>query len=78
MLVVNKNEKEAGRERKRDREYMTTTAGTKFELTETYSYEEFASRVVPQRALRHLTVSSLTSQLIAPHTKILRDRIVIN
>jgi len=39
------------------RKQAASTSGTKFELAETYSYEEFASRVVPQRALRHLTAS---------------------
>ena len=39
------------------RKQAASTSGTKFELAETYSYEEFASRVVPRRALRHLTAS---------------------
>lgn len=38
------------------RKQAVPASGTKFELAETYSYEEFAaSRVVPRRALRHLT-----------------------
>lgn len=39
------------------RKQAASTSGTKFELAETYSYGEFASRVVPQRALRHLAAS---------------------
>lgn len=39
------------------RKQAASTSGTKFELAETYSYEEFASRVVPRRALRHLAAS---------------------
>lgn len=39
------------------RKQAASTSGTNFELAETYSYEEFASRVVPRRALRHLTAS---------------------
>lgn len=40
-------------------------AGTKFELAETYSYEEFASRVAPRRALRHLTALLACQDLVA-------------
>lgn len=40
------------------RKQAASTSGTKFELAETYSYEEFASRVVPRRALRHLAAAS--------------------
>ncbi|KAI4480383.1 hypothetical protein M0804_010381 [Polistes exclamans] len=46
------------------RKQAASTSGTKFELAETYSYEEFASRVVPQRALRHLSL--LLARLVVP------------
>lgn len=61
------------------RKQAASTSGTKFELAETYSYEEFASRVVPRRALRHLTASR--SPLVSPPrcpTDALRERLVIN
>ena len=62
------------------RKQAASTSGTNFELAETYSYEEFASRVVPRRALRHLTASRSPRAFPEPYcpAPVLGETLLIN